>query len=321
MDCLVTGGAGFIGSNLVDALVARGDRVVVLDNLSSGKRENLAGALAAGARLIEADVRDAETVARVIAEARPEAVFHLAAQIDVRSSVLDPAADAQTNVLGAIAVLEAARAGGVRRVVNTSTGGGLYGDADVMPTPEDHPVHALAPYGTSKHAAEGYVALYDRLHGLSGVSLRYGNVYGPRQDVHGEAGVVAIFCGLAITGGQPTVYGSGRQTRDWVDVSDVVAANLLAADSDVSGAVNIGHGQETSVLALIEALNDVAVPGLGQPVFAPARAGEVQRSCLEVSRAHAVLGWAPRVELREGLRRILGWLGAEIRGGDRIAAR
>ncbi|HLI59598.1 MAG TPA: GDP-mannose 4,6-dehydratase [Solirubrobacteraceae bacterium] len=313
MDCLVTGGAGFIGSNLVDGLIARGDRVTVIDDLSTGKRENLSAALEAGAELVVADVRDAERVQAVFAACAPELVFHLAAQIDVRSSVTDPVGDARTNVLGAINVLEAARRHGVRRLVNTSTGGGLYGDADVLPTPEDHPIRALAPYGTSKHASEGYVALYDRLHGLSTVSLRYGNVYGPRQDVHGEAGVVAIFCGLAMTGGTPTVFGSGRQTRDWVEVSDVVAANLLAADADVTGPVNIGHGRETSVLQLIDALNDVAVPGLREPVFADARPGEVDRSCLDVTRARETLGWEPRVTLRQGLVRIFEWLGAEVR--------
>jgi UDP-glucose 4-epimerase len=313
VNCVVTGGAGFIGSNIVDALIARGDGVTVIDNLSTGKRENLEGAVAAGAELVVADVRDADRVEEVFASRSPELVFHLAAQIDVRSSVTDPVGDARTNVLGAINILEAARRHGARRLVNTSTGGGLYGDADVLPTPEDHPIRALAPYGTSKHAAEGYVELYDRLYGLSTVSLRYGNVYGPRQDVHGEAGVVAIFCGLAMSGGAPTVFGSGRQTRDWVEVSDVVAANLLAAGSDVTGPVNIGHGQETSVLALIDALNDVAIPGLGEPVFAEARAGEVDRSCLDVSRAREVLGWEAQVTLRQGLVRIFEWLGAEFR--------
>jgi UDP-glucose 4-epimerase len=313
VDCVVTGGAGFIGSNIVDALVARGDSVTVIDDLSTGKRENLAGALDAGAELVVADVRDADRVDEVFAARSPELVFHLAAQIDVRSSVMDPVGDARTNVLGAINVLEASRRNGARRLVNTSTGGGLYGDADLLPTPEDHPIRALAPYGTSKHAAEGYVELYDRLHGLSTVSLRYGNVYGPRQDVHGEAGVVAIFCGLAMSGGTPTVFGSGRQTRDWVEVSDVVAANLLAAAGNTTGPVNVGHGQETSVIQLIEALNDVAVPGLGEPVFADARAGEVDRSCLDVSRAREVLGWEAQVTLRQGLVRIFQWLGAEFR--------
>ncbi len=313
MRCAVTGGAGFIGSNLVDGLLARGDEVLVIDNLSTGKRENLASALEAGARLLELDVRERDAVRDAFAAARPEVVFHLAAQIDVRSSVENPTHDATVNVLGALSVLEAARACGVRRLVNTSTGGGLYGDAELLPTPEEHPIRALAPYGTSKHAAEGYCELYVRLHGLSTVSLRYGNVYGPRQDVHGEAGVVAIFCGLAIDGGTPTVYGTGRQTRDWVEVSDVVAANLLAADHAVTGPVNIGHGRETSVLDLFAALNEVAVPGLGDPVFAPARPGEVDRSCLDVTRAREVLGWEPRVALHDGLERILSGLGAPVR--------
>ncbi len=308
MDCVVTGGAGFIGSNLVDALVARGDRVTVIDNLSSGKRSNLLDALQRGAKLEEVDVRDAEAVAAVFAAAAPDVVFHMAAQIDVRYSVEHPAGDATTNVLGTIAVLEAARQAGTRRLVNTSTGGGLYGDADLIPTPEDHPIKPLAPYGQSKYSAEGYCGLYTLLHGLSTVSLRYGNVYGPRQDVHGEAGVVAIFCGHLVEGRAPTVFGDGGQTRDWVDVSDVVRANLLAADADLTGPVNIGHGQETSVLQLVEALNDVSDRPMAEPVFAPERPGEVRRSCLQVSRARQELGWEATVALRDGLRTILAGL-------------
>jgi UDP-glucose 4-epimerase len=309
MDCVVTGGAGFIGSNLVDALMARGDRVTVIDTLVTGKRENLVGALAQGAALETVDIRDAEAVARVFEAARPAAVFHLAAQIDVRHSVSRPSDDASSNVLGTINVLEAARATGVRRLVNTSTGGGLYGDADVLPTPEDSPIRPLAPYGQSKLCAEGYCALYTRLHGLSTVSLRYGNVYGPRQDVHGEAGVVAIFCGHLIDGTAPKVFGDGGQTRDWVDVSDVVAANLLAAEATLTGPVNIGHGRETSVRDLIEALNDVS-PGkpLAEPTFQPERPGEVRRSCLDVTRAREELEWEARVSLRDGLRTILATL-------------
>ena len=310
MDCLVTGGAGFIGSNLVDALVARGDRVTVIDNLSSGKRANLEQAIANGVALREADVRDAGAVAEILEAARPEVVFHLAAQIDVRYSVEHPAGDADANVLGTIAVLEAAQAVGSRRIVNTSTGGGLYGNAHMLPTPEDHPIRPLAPYGQGKYAAEGYCELYTRLHGLSTVSLRYGNVYGPRQDVHGEAGVVAIFCGHLIEGRRPIVFGDGRQTRDWVDVSDVVRANLLAADMpDLIGPVNIGHGHETSVLQLLDALRDVSDGGpVGEPEFAPERPGEVMRSCLDVGRAKRELGWEPEVDLRDGLRRILAGL-------------
>ena len=308
MKTVVTGGAGFIGSNLVDALLARGDSVDVIDNLSTGKRENLEQALGRGATLHEADVRDADVVAEVFANARPEVTFHLAAQIDVRRSVERPAVDAQINVLGTIAILEAALAHGCRRVVNTSTGGGLYGDAELFPTPEDYPIAPLAGYGQSKLAAEGYCALYTRLHGLSTVSLRYGNVYGPRQDVHGEAGVVAIFCGQLVEGRTPTVFGDGRQTRDWVDVSDVVRANLLAAASDVSGPINIGHGQETSVLDLLDALREVAEAPDFTPQFAPERPGEVSRSCLDVSRARRELHWEPEVRLRDGLRVILAGL-------------
>jgi len=309
MDCIVTGGAGFIGSNIVDALVARGDRVTVIDNLSTGKRSNLERAVALGVTLVDIDVRDSGALAEIFDSARPEVVFHLAAQIDVRHSVENPADDAVSNVLGTIGVLEAARAVGARKVVNTSTGGGLYGNADVLPTPEDHPIRPLAPYGQGKYAAEGYCELYTRLHGLSTVSLRYGNVYGPRQDVHGEAGVVAIFCGALLDGRRPTVFGDGRQTRDWVDVSDVARANLIAADADVTGQFNIGRGEETSVLDLIDALSDVSDRGpLGDPEFAPERPGEVARSCLDVGRARAELGWTAEVELRDGLRRILAEL-------------
>jgi len=306
MNCVVTGGAGFIGSHVVDALVARGDRVTVVDNLSTGRRSNLEHAVAAGADLRVADVTDARGVSEIVGSVRPELVFHLAAQIDVRHSVADPDDDARINALGTIAVLEAARAAGVRRLVNSSTGGALYGDAEVIPTPEDHPVRPLAPYGQSKYSAEGYCELFARLHGLSTITLRYGNVYGPRQDVHGEAGVVAIFCGCLADGGRPTVFGDGRQTRDWVEVSDVVRANLLAAESDVVGPVNIGHGRETSVLELLEALDEVSDRGRLAPAeFAPDRPGEVRRSCLDVSRAARELGWTARTDLRDGLHRIL----------------
>jgi UDP-glucose 4-epimerase len=308
MDCLVTGGAGFIGSNLVDQLVARGDRVTVIDDLSTGKRANLARALADGARLEVVDVADEMAVAGVFEGCEPELVFHLAAQVDVRKSVEAPARDATANVLGTIAVLAACRRFGVRRLVNTSTGGGLYGDTDVLPTPEDSVIKPLAPYGQGKLAAEGYCDVFRRLHGLSTISLRYGNVYGPRQDVHGEAGVVAIFCGHVVAGQAPTVYGDGCQTRDWVEVSDVVRANLLAAESTLGGAVNIGHGRETSVLELLAALGEVADRPLPEPVFAPERPGEVRRSCLDVTRAKRQLGWEARVPLREGLETILAGL-------------
>jgi UDP-glucose 4-epimerase len=306
MDCLVTGGAGFIGSHVVDALIARGDRVTVVDSLSSGKRANLEQAIAGGAELRIAGVTDAEAMAEIFAKARPEVVFHLAAQIDVRHSVDDPADDASANVLGTITVLEAARVAGSRRLVFASTGGGLYGEADVVPTPETHPIRPLAPYGQGKLAAEGYCELYTRLHGLSAVSLRFGNVYGPRQDVHGEAGVVAIFCGCLLDGRRPIVFGDGRQTRDWVEVSDVARANLLAANSDLTGPVNVGRGRETSVLELLETVSEISDRGrLQEAEFRPQRPGEVTRSCLDVSRAMRELSWEAEVELAAGLRRIL----------------
>jgi UDP-glucose 4-epimerase len=305
---LVTGGAGFIGSNLVDALLARGDRVTVIDNLSSGKPANLESALAQGATLELTDVADATRVSEIFAAAQPELVFHMAAQVDVRYSVEHPDADARSNILGTLAVLDAARQSGARRLVFTSTGGGLYGEADLLPTPEDHPIVPLAPYGQSKLAAEGYCELFSALHGLSTVALRYGNVYGPRQDVHGEAGVVAIFIGHLISGRAPTVFGDGRQTRDWVDVSDVVRANLLAAESELTGPINIGHGQETSVLELLAALREIGLGDGLEPQFAPQRPGEVRRSCLDVSRARHELHWQPEVGLSDGLRRILATL-------------
>jgi UDP-glucose 4-epimerase len=305
---LVTGGAGFIGSTLVDALVARGDTVTVLDDLSTGRRENLADALAAGARLEVADVRDRDAVARIALACRPELVFHLAAQADVRVSVEDPARDTTINVLGTVNVLEAARRAGAAKVINTSTGGGLYGDAPVLPTPEDIVIEPMAPYGQGKLAAEGYCGLYTRLHALPTVSLRYGNVYGPRQDSHGEAGVVAIFCGRAVEGQPVTIYGDGRQTRDWVEVSDVVRANLLAADAEQTGPINIGHGRETMVIDLLDALAAAVGRELPAPVFAPERLGEVRRSCLDVTRAREVLGWEAAVGLGDGLQRLLASL-------------
>ncbi|MBS1883734.1 MAG: NAD-dependent epimerase/dehydratase family protein [Actinobacteria bacterium] len=303
MKSLVTGGAGFIGSNLVDALLARGDEVTVLDNLSTGRRVNLDGALAGGARLAEVDICDAADVGALFAEAKPELVFHLAAQIDVRRSVTEPAFDAAVNVGGTANVLEAARASGVGRVVFISTGGALYGEgADkVLPLPEATPIAPLSGYGQSKYAAEGYLGLYERLHGLSGMALRLGNVYGPRQDPLGEAGVVAIFCGLLKNGGTPTVYGDGTQTRDYIYVGDVVAAALAAGATRLGGAVNIGTGREASVLDLVDVLAKLAGRDDFTPQFAPPRAGEVQRISLDASLAERELEWTPGTTLEQGL--------------------
>jgi UDP-glucose 4-epimerase len=290
MRALVTGGAGFIGSTLADALQARGDEVLVLDDLSTGRRGNLAG----GPDLLEGSILDPDDLRAAFARAAPDVVFHLAAQIDVRRAVADPAFDARVNVEGTIRVLEAARAVGAR-VVLSSTGGAIYGEADTVPTPEDAPERPLAPYGQAKLAAEGYTGLFARLHGLSTVALRYANVYGPRQDPLGEGGVVAIFCGRAQAGETAaTVFGDGRQTRDFTYVGDVVEANLLAAASAVTGAYNVGTGVETTVLDVAAAL-DLA------PEHAPDRPGEVRRSCLDPARAAAALGWRPRTAFADGL--------------------
>ena len=308
MRALVTGGAGFIGSNVVDALLDRGDEVTVLDDLSTGRRENLGDAVAAGARLVESDVREAEAVRELVGEVRPEVVFHLAAQIDVRRSIADPAFDARVNVEGTINMLDAARLAGVRRFVNTSSGGAIYGEGQVMPAPEDHPVAPESPYGHSKFCAEGYCRLFTRLHGLSTVALRYGNVYGPRQDPLGEAGVVAIFCGKLRDGGQPTVFGDGLQTRDYVYVGDVVSSNLAAADTDAGGEFNIGRGVETTVLELVDVLRELGGREF-EPRHEPERPGEVRRIALDASRARESLGWESGVDVREGLERTLAALG------------
>jgi UDP-glucose 4-epimerase len=310
MRALVTGGAGFIGSHLVDALLDRGDEVTVVDDLSTGRRTNLDSALARGASLAEVDIREGDRVADVLSAERPDIVFHLAAQIDVRKSIEDPAWDASINVGGTINVLEAARRAGVKRVVNTSTGGAIYGVADVLPTPESAQPRPMAAYGQSKYCAEAYCGWSERLYGLSAVTVRYGNVYGPRQDPHGEAGVVAIFCGALLAGEQPTVFGDGRQTRDYVYVGDVVAANFAAAaHPEAHGAYNIGTGAESSVLEVIAALR--AAAGVAeddfQPEFAPARAGELQRSWLDVGRARAELGFTADTDLAAGMKPTLEW--------------
>jgi len=304
MRTLVTGGAGFIGSNLVDALLARGDAVTVVDDLSTGRRENLDAALRAGAELAELDVRDAAALASLAVERSPETVFHLAAQIDVRKSLEDPAFDAAINVGGTANVLDAARAAGCERVVFVSTGGAIYGEGEgrELPLDESTPVAPLSAYGQSKFAAEGYLALYERLYGLSGISLRLGNVYGPRQDPLGEAGVIAIFCGLLRSGGRPTVYGDGTQTRDYIYVGDVVEAALAAAGSSTTGPVNVGTGRETSVLELVEMLRALSGVEGFEPELAPPRPGEVQRISVDPARAEAELGWQPRTGLEGGLR-------------------
>jgi UDP-glucose 4-epimerase len=313
LKALVTGGAGFIGSNLVDALLERGDEVRVIDDLSTGRRENLAGALERGAELIQADIADAEAVGAAVASAPPDAVFHLAAQMDVRRSVTDPGFDARVNVVGTANLLEAVRREAPdAALVFASTGGAIYGEGEgrELPFAEEAELTPEAPYGQSKLAGEGYVGYYRRMHGLRAVSLRLGNVFGPRQDPLGEAGVVAIFCGRLRDGRRPTVYGDGKQTRDFVYVGDVVAAMTAASerlrgDDGVGGVYNVGTGRETTVLELVEALAAIGGRDDFEPEMEPARAGEIQRCAIDPGKAGADLGWQAATGVDDGLRMTL----------------
>jgi UDP-glucose 4-epimerase len=297
---VVTGGAGFIGSHVVDALLAGWDEVHVLDDFSRGKRENVPE----GVHVHEGDIRT--DAGRVFDEVRPEVCFHLAAQADVRVSVERPEFDADVNVIGTLHVLEAARKHGTK-IVFSSTGGAIYGECDA-PAREDHPRAPLAPYGVSKLAGEEYIAAYNRLYGAEHVALRYGNVYGPRQDPEGEAGVVAIFMNRLHEGETPRIFGDGTQTRDYVYVGDVVAATLGAA-GHAGGVLNVGTGVETSVVELYERIQRVA--GVErEPEFAEARPGELQRSVLDVTLAQRELGWEPQHSLDEGLAETWAWIPA-----------
>jgi UDP-glucose 4-epimerase len=305
MRALVTGGAGFIGSNLVDALLDRGDEVDVIDTLVTGRRSNLeASAFGRGARLHEVDITDAPKLAALVGEIAPDAIFHLAAQVDVRKSLEDPGFDATVNVAGTINVLEAARLAGVPRVVNTSTGGAIYGEASVIPTPETELPQPMAAYGQSKFCAERYLGWYGRLYGAKHVTLRLGNVFGPRQDPLGEAGVIAIYCGLIRQGARPIVFGDGLQTRDYIYVGDVVRAQIAASQSDVTGEINIGTGQPTTVLDIIAVMRELEPEAAASfaPQFEPARLGEIQHSTLDVTRAREVLGFEAQTSLRDGMR-------------------
>ena len=305
---LVTGGAGFIGSHVVDAHLAAGDEVTVLDNLSTGRRANVP----AGVRLVEGDVRS-EEARRLIVDGGFAVVNHHAAQIDVRVSVSNPVADAECNVIGLLNVLEGARGGGVGRVVFASSGGTVYGEGAAIPTPETAPKLPASPYGVAKLASEFYLSTYAQLYGLEAAVLRYSNVFGPRQDPHGEAGVVAIFCRRVLAGEPLTIFGDGKQTRDMVYVEDVAAANLAASRqrlpplSDVDArAFNVGTGVETSVAEMATQLG-VAAGRTPQITHAAARAGEILRSALDVRKAERELGWRPRTTLAAGMANTLRW--------------
>jgi len=301
MRVLVTGGAGFIGSQIADAYLEAGHDVAVLDNLSTGLRENLNQ----DAAFYDVDLTDQEGVIRAMSEFQPEAVNHQAAHLSVSESVEHPQFTAKTNILGFLNLMEAGRKHGLKRVVAASTGGALYGDTDVIPTPETHPTRPVSPYGVSKLSMEQYLHYYNVGYGLEWVTLRYANVYGPRQNPQGETGVIAVFLDRMGTGKQPVIFGDGTQTRDYVYVDDVVQANL-AALTNGREAYNIGTGLETDVNTVFEALQQAMGTEFPEQHGDP-RPGEQQRSCLDASRARSELGWQPTVSFKEGVAQTVEW--------------
>ena len=311
MRVMVTGGAGFIGSHVTDAFLARGDEVSVIDDLSAGR----AGRLDPRVTLHRCSVLDAGLLGKLAEQAGPELICHLAAQIDVRESVDDPARDARVNVEGTVNVLEVARAVGAR-VLFASSGGALYGRESPIPAPEDAPPTPESPYGVAKYCAERYVGLYNSLYGTAHAVIRLANVYGPRQDPSGEAGVVAIFCARAVAGEPPVIYGDGTQTRDYVYVGDVVRSFVALAGNPRPGTWHIGTGTEVSVLALADTVAGIAGHPL-TPRFAAPRPGELQRSAVAVGKAAADLGWRPVTGLADGVRAVYRWIeaGAPDRAG------
>ncbi|MGQ0667535.1 MAG: NAD-dependent epimerase/dehydratase family protein [Nitrospiraceae bacterium] len=301
MKVLVTGGAGFIGSHVVDRLVDEGHQVVVVDNLSTGKRKNVNRA----ASLYKQDIQSGR-LERVFRNERPNVVIHLAAQISVRRSVDDPVFDAQVNVLGTMNVLQQAVRHGARKVVFSSSGGAIYGEQETYPAPESHATKPLSPYGISKLCGEHYLSYFQRISGIQVVSLRYANVYGPRQDPEGEAGVVAIFIQKMLNNQQPIINGNGRQTRDFVFVEDVAEANLAAMGQESQGVYNVGAGAETSINELFRMLASLT-GSVSKEVHGPAKAGEQMRSVIDPSKIKQELGWDVKVELDEGLKRTVAY--------------
>jgi len=301
MKVLVTGGAGFIGSHIVDALIEQGHQVVVVDNLATGFSENINPS----ARFYEVNICDKE-LADIFEQERPEIVSHQAAQMVVARSVNEPIFDAQENILGSLNVILNCVRFGVKKIIYASSGGAVYGEPQYLPVDEKHPINPVSQYGISKHTVEHYLHLYGLQYGLNYVVLRYPNVYGLRQNPDGEAGVVAIFASQMLKGEQPTIYGSGDKTRDYTHVSDVVAANLLAMEQGNNDIYNIGTGVETSDKEMFDTLSEV-LGYSGEPRYAPVRPGEIYRICLDASKAQRELAWQARLSLKEGLLQTIGY--------------
>ena len=305
---LVTGGAGFIGSHIQDALLAADHEVIVVDDLSTGHRENVSERSV----FYQLDIRD-ERLREIFSTHRPEAVCHLAAQMDVRRSVREPIYDAQVNILGSIHLLEMCRLHDTRRIVYASTGGAIYGEPEYLPADENHPINPISQYGISKHTVEHYLRLYWQNYGVSYLSLRFPNVYGPRQDPHGEAGVVAIFSLQMLGGTQPVIFGDGSKTRDYVFIEDIVNAYRIGLEGAVVGIFNLGWGIEITDFTIFDTIR-AAIGSDIEPRYAPRRLGEVERICLDARRAKEVLAWSPTVSLEAGVARAVEYYRANPSG-------
>jgi len=295
MKILITGGAGFIGSHLTDKLIKTGHNVVVVDNLSTGKRENLNPR----AKFYKIDICNSK-ISQIFKKEKPEVVFHYAAQINVRKSVAEPIKDAKINILGSLNILENSQKYKVKKIIFTSTGGAIYGEADIIPTPETYPENPLSPYGIAKLTVEKYLDYYYKIFGLSFISLRLANVYGPRQNSKGESGVVAIFYDKLLNKQQPIINGNGQQTRDYIFVDDVIEANFLALQKNKVGIFNVGTGIETSVNEIFQKIKKVTKSNL-KAIYKPAKKGDLERSCLDCSKIKKQLGWQPKHNLDKGL--------------------
>lgn len=307
MKILITGGAGFIGSNVADGLLEKKHKVVIVDDLSNGKKENIPG----GARFYKCDIRS-KKLSGIFKAEKPDVVIHNAAQLSVRVSVENPLMDADINVIGGLNVIQACHACNVSKIIFASSGGTVYGEQKYFPADEEHPTRPISPYGVAKLATENYLYYFYKTYGLKYISLRYGNIYGPRQDPNGEAGVVAIFSSRIIRGSSPTINGDGLQTRDYVYVGDVVDVNIRAVESDFTGSLNVGTGKETTVVELFKILKEVSGKSGVEEVHVPAREGEQRRSQLSYGLAKKILGWQPEITLEEGLKSTYNWFKKNI---------